>query len=165
MVSDVVWFDRPISQFTNLMFSPGTLLGVHADLGMGSPGYEWSDKSFIAACVAPADELIAQDDDTVIAAVMDDLRKLHPLAERQHLVKAKLVRVPKSVYRASPSAERLRPNSRTPVRNLLLAGCYVDTKFPASVEGAVRSARLAVDSVLAEARTSMGSAVTSSRLP
>ncbi len=144
-----LWFDRPISRFTNLMFSPGTLLGVHADLGLGSPGYEWSGKSFIEACVAPADELIARDDETVIAAVMEDLRKLYPLAERKHLVKAKLVRIPKSVYRASPGAERLRPGSRTPVRNLFLAGCYIDTKFPASVEGAVRSARLAVDAVLA----------------
>jgi hypothetical protein len=34
---------------------------VHADLGMGSPGYEWQGKSFIEACVAPADELIAQE--------------------------------------------------------------------------------------------------------
>ena len=143
-----LWFDRPISPFTNLMFSPGTLLGVHADLGMGSPGYEWSGKSFIEACVAPADELIAQDDETVIAAVMDDLERLYPHATRAHLVKAKLVRVPKSVYRASPGAERLRPGVRTPVRNLFLAGCYVDTKFPASIEGAVRSARMAVDALL-----------------
>jgi len=149
-----LWFDRPISAYTNLMFSPGTLLGVHADLGQGSPGYEWSGKSFIEACVAPADELIAQDDETVIDAVMRDMGKLYPLATREHLVKAKLVRVPKSVYRASPGAERMRPGSRTPVRNLFLAGCYVDTKFPASIEGAVRSAKLAVDAVLAESRVS-----------
>jgi 15-cis-phytoene desaturase len=143
-----LWFDRPVSPFTNLMFSPGTLLGVHADLGQASPGYGWQGKSFIEACVAPADDLMALDDDTVIARVMDDLGKLYPLASREHLVKAKLVRVPKSVYRASPGAERLRPGTRTPVRNLFLAGCYVDTKFPASIEGAVRSARMAADAVL-----------------
>jgi uncharacterized protein with NAD-binding domain and iron-sulfur cluster len=81
---------------------------------------------------------------------MDDLEKLYPLATRAHLVKAKLVRVPKSVYRAAPGAEGLRPGVRTPVRNLFLAGCYVDTKFPASIEGATRSARMAVDAVLAD---------------
>jgi 15-cis-phytoene desaturase len=143
-----LWFDRPVSPFTNLMFSPGTLLAVHADLGMVSPGYEWAGKSFIEACVAPADELIGCDDETVIARVMDDLGALYPLASRRHLVKAKLVRVPKSVYRASPGAERLRPGARTPVRNLFLAGCYTDTKFPASIEGAVRSARMAAGAVL-----------------
>jgi 15-cis-phytoene desaturase len=147
-----LWFDRPVSRFTNLMFSPGTRLAVHADLGMVSPGYEWRGKSFIEACIAPADDLIAQDDDSVIGAVMDDLATLYPLATRAHLVKAKLVRVPRSVYRASPGAERLRPGSRTPVRNLFLAGCYVDTKFPASIEGAVRSARMAADAVLAQSR-------------
>ena len=145
-----LWFDRPVSPYTNLMFSPGTILSVHADLGQASPGYGWAGKSFIEACVAPADDLIALDDETVIGRVMDDLAKLYPLASRAHLVKAKLVRVPKSVYRASPGAERLRPGTRTPVRNLFLAGCYVDTKFPASIEGAVRSARLAADALLAE---------------
>lgn len=147
-----LWFDRPVSPFTNLMFSPGTVLSVHADLGQVSAGYGWSGKSFIEACVAPADDLMALDDETVVGRVMDDLGKLYPLATRAHLVKAKLVRVPKSVYRASPGAERMRPGSRTPVRNLFLAGCYVDTKFPASIEGAVRSARMAVDAVLAESR-------------
>ena len=147
-----LWFDRPVSPFTNLMFSPGTVLSVHADLGQASPGYEWEGRSFIEACVAPADELITLDDETVVARIMEDLGKLYPLATRAHLVKAKLVRVPKSVYRASPGAERLRPGARTPVRNLFLAGCYVNTRFPASIEGAVRSARGAVDALLAEQR-------------
>jgi uncharacterized protein with NAD-binding domain and iron-sulfur cluster len=147
-----LWFDRPISPFTNLMFSPGTVLSVHADLGQASPGYGWRDRSFIEACVAPADDLIGADDETVVRRVMDDLGKLYPEATRERLVKAKLVRVPRSVYRARPGAERLRPGTRTPVRNLFLAGCYVDTKFPASVEGAVRSARMAADAVLEESR-------------
>ncbi|HEX3549051.1 MAG TPA: FAD-dependent oxidoreductase [Candidatus Elarobacter sp.] len=147
-----LWFDRPVSRFTNLMFSPGTVLAVHADLGQASPGYGWPGKSFIEACVAPADELIDQDDETVIARVVDDLAKLYPLATRAHLVKAKLVRVPRSVYRASPGAERLRPGVRTPAPNVFLAGCYVDTKFPASVEGAVRSARMAADGVMSDGR-------------
>jgi 15-cis-phytoene desaturase len=143
-----LWFDRPISALSNLIFAPGTLLPVHADLGQASAGYEWPNKSFIEVCVAPADDLIKQDDDTVIARVLADLHKLYPLASHENLVKAKLVRIPRSVYRASPGAERLRPGARTPVRNLFLAGCYTNHRFPASLEGAVRSARVAVDLAL-----------------
>jgi 15-cis-phytoene desaturase len=79
------------------------------------------------------------------------MTKLYPRAPRASLVKAKLVRVPKSVYRASPGAERLRPGTRTPVANLFLAGCYTNHGFPASIEGAMRSARAAVDAVLTRA--------------
>ena len=129
----------------DLIFAPGTILPVHADLGQASPGYEWEGRSFIEVCVAPADDLIARDDEYVIDAVMRDLESIYPLATRHALVKAKLVRVPKSVYRASPGAEKLRPGSRTPVPNLFLAGCYTNHRFPASIEGAVRSARAAVD--------------------
>jgi 15-cis-phytoene desaturase len=131
------------------MFSPGTLLPVHADLGQASDGYGWRDGSFLEVCIAPADELIGADDDAVIERVLRDMGSIYPLATREHLVKAKLVRIPKSVYRAKPGAERLRPGSRTPVRNLFLAGCYTNHRFPASIEGAVRSARAAVDAVLA----------------
>jgi 15-cis-phytoene desaturase len=140
-----LWFDRKISKLSNLIFAPGTILPVHADLGQASTGYEWPDKSFVEVCVAPADDLIKLDDDTVIDRVMRDMERLYPLAKRANLVKAKLVRIPKSVYRASPGAERLRPGSRTPVRNLFLAGCYTNHRFPASIEGAVRSAKAAVD--------------------
>ena len=144
------WFDTKISPFTNLMFSPGTLLPVHADLGQTSPGYGWKDGSFIEVCIAPADDLIAADDETVMRRVLADMQSIYPLATREHLVKAKLVRIPKSVYRAKPGAERLRPGSRTPVANLFLAGCYTNHRFPASIEGAVRSARAAVRAAVAQ---------------
>ncbi len=142
------WFDRPISHHTNLIFGAGTILPVHADLGQASPGYGWPNKSFIEVCIAPADDLMPLDDDTIVERVMADMGRLYPLATRETLVKAKLVRVPKSVYRASPGAERLRPGSATPVSNLFLAGCYTNHRFPASIEGAMRSARAAVDAVL-----------------
>jgi len=143
------WFDRPISHHTNLIFGAGTLLPVHADLGQASPGYGWPKKSFIEVCIAPADDLMALDDASIVDRVLADMTKLYPLATKETLVKAKLVRVPKSVYRASPGAEKLRPGSRTPVENLFLAGCYTNHRFPASIEGAMRSARAAVDQVLA----------------
>ncbi len=145
------WFDCKVSPYSNLMFSPGTLLPVHADLGQAAKGYGWNEGSFIEVCIAPADDLIALDDDTVIERVLADMRALYPLATREHLVKAKLVRVPKSVYRAKPGAERLRPGAKTPVPNLFLAGCYTNHGFPASIEGAVRSARAATDALLASA--------------
>jgi 15-cis-phytoene desaturase len=148
------WFDRPISPHTNLIFGAGTLLPVHADLGQASPGYEWRNKSFLEVCIAPADDLMALDDGAVIDRVLADMTKLYPLATKRTLVKAKLVRVPKSVYRATPGAERLRPGTRTPVANLFLAGCYTNHGFPASIEGALRSARAAADAVLAQTRAS-----------
>jgi monoamine oxidase len=38
------------------------------------------------------------------------------------------------------------------VANLFLAGCYTNHRFPASIEGAMRSARAAVDGILARPR-------------
>ena len=142
-----LWFDKPISRYSNLIFGCGSLAPVHADLGQASPGYEWPGKSFVEICVAPADDLMKLDDATIVERVLTDMQKLYPLA-RESFVESKLVRVPKSVYRARPGAERLRRGARTPVRNLFLAGRYTNHRYPASIEGAMRSARHAADGVL-----------------
>ena len=103
------WFDRPISPRSGLIFGAGTLVPVHADLGQASPGYEWRDRSFVEACIAPADDLIALDDETIVNKVLDDMRKLYPLATREHLVKAKLVRSRAASIARCPAARSTGP--------------------------------------------------------
>jgi uncharacterized protein with NAD-binding domain and iron-sulfur cluster len=44
--------------------------------------------------------------------------------------------------------EQLRPRQETPVANLFLAGDWTATGWPATMEGAVRSGRLAVEALL-----------------
>ena len=56
-----------------------------------------------------------------------------------------------SQRRSSPSRpglDRFRPRSRPPSENLFLAGDWTATGWPATMEGAVRSGRLAVEALL-----------------
>ena len=50
--------------------------------------------------------------------------------------------------RRGPASRRLRPAQRTPVANLFLAGDWTATGWPATMESAVRSGRLAAREVL-----------------
>jgi uncharacterized protein with NAD-binding domain and iron-sulfur cluster len=97
--------------------------------------------------VAPAADLITADDATVLAAVLKDFYLLHPQARGARLLKSTIVRIPNSVYQARPGIDKYRPDQKTPVSNLFLAGDYTKQEFMASIEGAVRSARRAVDQV------------------
>jgi uncharacterized protein with NAD-binding domain and iron-sulfur cluster len=55
---------------------------------------------------------------------------------------------PAAVFSAEPGVERLRPAQQTGVANLFLAGDWTATGWPATMEGAVRSGHLAVESLL-----------------
>jgi uncharacterized protein with NAD-binding domain and iron-sulfur cluster len=45
----------------------------------------------------------------------------------------------RATFLASPEQLRRRPRTATPWQNLLLAGDYVDTGLPGTIEGAIRS--------------------------
>jgi uncharacterized protein with NAD-binding domain and iron-sulfur cluster len=63
---------------------------------------------------------------------------------------ARIVKERRATFLASPEQLKRRPGQLTAWENLLLAGDYVDTGLPATIEGAIRSgfaaARLLTDS-------------------
>jgi 15-cis-phytoene desaturase len=147
-----LYFDRMVTAVDNLLFSAGTRLSVYADLPLVSPDYHASDRSpgrgsIVELVVAPAEDLIAADDETIIQAVLSDFYRLHPAARMARLVKHTIVRIPNSVYQARPGVDRYRPDQATGVPNFFLAGDFTQQEFMASIEGAIRSARRAVERI------------------
>jgi hypothetical protein len=57
---------------------------------------------------------------------------------------ARIVKERRATFRASPDQLGLRPSPLTRWGNLLLAGDYIDTGLPATIEGAIRSGFAAV---------------------
>jgi hydroxysqualene dehydroxylase len=62
---------------------------------------------------------------------------------------ARIVKERRATFLASPEQLRRRPGPQTSWKNLLLAGDYVDTGLPATIEGAIRSGFAAAREVLA----------------
>jgi uncharacterized protein with NAD-binding domain and iron-sulfur cluster len=136
-----------VTEVDNLLFSAGTRLSVYADLPRVSPDYHTGRGSIVELVVAPAAELIGRPDEIVLQQVLSDFYRLHPTARDARLTKYTLVRIPNSVYQARPGVDRYRPDQATPVPNLFLAGDYTQQEFMASIEGAVRSAKRAVERI------------------
>jgi hydroxysqualene dehydroxylase len=61
---------------------------------------------------------------------------------------ARIVKERRATFRASPEQLQRRPGPQTSWENLLLAGDYVDTGLPATIEGAIRSGFAAAGRVL-----------------
>lgn len=72
----------------------------------------------------------------------------HPLPGK--LLSCKVLKHMHATFSAAPEHQQLRPPTRTPITNLLLAGDYTATGWPATMEGAVRSGIAAAQEVIAQ---------------
>ncbi|HZK89809.1 MAG TPA: hydroxysqualene dehydroxylase HpnE [Stellaceae bacterium] len=72
----------------------------------------------------------------------------------------RIVKERRATFRATPAQLRRRPGPATRWNNLLLAGDYVDTGLPATIEGAIRSGLAAAEAVA----TSLGARLPGARV-
>ena len=64
------------------------------------------------------------------------------------LLRATVIREPRATFSLAPGQPR-RPETVTPVRGLYLAGDWIETGLPATIESAVRSGHRAADAASA----------------
>ncbi|OZG30559.1 desaturase [Williamsia sp. 1138] len=83
---------------------------------------------------------------------MDMLRRYYPGAADAAVVHSHVVRMPKSTFAQRPGTAGIRPDQRTSVRGLALAGDWTRTDWTTTMEGACQSAARAVDVILESAK-------------
>ena len=146
-----LWFDRKLTDLDQLLFSRSPLLSVYADMSNTCKEYADPNKSMLELVLAPAKDWISKSDAEIIAATMKELQKLFPQHftgdNQAKLLKSKVVKTPRSVYRAIPGRQAYRPTQKTPIANFYLAGSYTMQEFLGSMEGAVLSGKLAANAI------------------
>ncbi|MEM6690734.1 MAG: hydroxysqualene dehydroxylase HpnE [Planctomycetota bacterium] len=81
----------------------------------------------------------------VIQRVIAEIHAEFPESRNAKLIRSKVVTDPSSVFSVTPEVEDKRPLTRTSHPSILLAGDWVQTGWPATMEGAVISGRLAAE--------------------
>jgi 15-cis-phytoene desaturase len=146
-----LWFDRKLTDIDQLLFSRSSLLSVYADMSNTCKEYASNERSMLELVLAPAENWISKSEEEIIAATMAELEKLFP----QHftgdnpakLLKYRVVKTPRSVYKATPGRQAHRPTQKTPIPNFYLAGSYTMQEYLGSMEGAVLSGKLAANAI------------------
>jgi len=81
-----------------------------------------------------------------IAAETDtDLREVFPAARGAALIRARVYKERRATMRATPQSQQLRPPTRSHVEGLFLAGDWIDTGLPPTIESAVLSGHRAAE--------------------
>ena len=124
IVSVNLWFERPLLEVPMLGLVGRTFQWVFARDG------------YVALVMSGADAILRESNDAIIARALADLRHAVPAARRLTPVRAMALREPRATFSLGVD-QPPRPRTGTGVSNLWLAGDWVDTGLPATIEGAV----------------------------
>jgi squalene-associated FAD-dependent desaturase len=111
----------------------------------GSDDHGASHLSLVSSGAAA---VVGLENDELIAIAHGQLVDALPAARAAALTRATVVREPRATFSLAPG-QPARPQTVTAVPGLYLAGDWIDTGLPATIESAVRSGHMAADAVTA----------------
>ncbi len=128
------------------------------DLFVGLPGrtFQWAfDKRAIVGASAShlslvssgAEAVIRRTNEELVADACRELFDAMPRLRASKLLRSSVVREPRATFSLAPG-QPARPATETPVRRFLVAGDWIDTGLPATIESAVLSGHRAADVVI-----------------
>ena len=137
-----LWFDRPVLDvpFAGL---PGRAMQWVFD----KSAVFGNDASHLSLVSSGASPLVDQTNEALIAAAHQELLEALPESRPARLLRATVIREPRATFSLAPG-QPSRPQTSTPVRGLFLAGDWLDTGLPATIESAVRAGHRAADLAL-----------------
>lgn len=142
-----VVYDRRVCEF---QFAAGVRTSVQYVFDR-SDAVGLRDGQCLAISLSGAVAEMSMDTKALRARYLQALAELFPAAGRAQVKALHISREHAATFKATPASVALRPEARTAVPGLVLAGAWTQTGWPATLEGAVRSghtaARLALESL------------------
>jgi squalene-associated FAD-dependent desaturase len=103
--------------------------------------------SHLSTVSSGAASIVARSNEELIDLALYEIRDAIPQARDAGVRRATVVRERRATFSLAPGMPP-RPATRTPVKGLFLAGDWIDTGLPATIEGAVMSGHWAADAVM-----------------
>jgi hypothetical protein len=137
-----LWFDRPVT--------------THSFVGLPGRAMQWVfDKrailgeasSHLSIVSSGANALVGQSNQELVDLAMGELTEALPAVRGAELRRAVVVREKRATFSVAPGQPR-RPPVETAIPGLFLAGDWIDTGLPATIEGAVVSGHRAAAAAL-----------------
>ena len=137
-----LWFDRVV---TDQMF-----------IGLPGRTMQWvfdkrtvfgEQASHLSLVSSGAVSVVGRSNDELIDLAVEEVRGALPAARSAVVTRGVVVRERRATFSVAPG-QPLRPSVETPVAGLFLAGDWIDTGLPATIEGAVVSGHRAAAAVM-----------------
>ncbi len=145
-----IWLDREVTNRPFVGFIGTTTQWlfnkrrIFTQRGETHPGY----MSFV---ISGARSLVERGSDELLEIVLNDLHAMIPESRDAKVVKSIVLKEKNATMAPDLRSHELRPAAKTPIPNFFLAGDWIQTGLPATIESAVISGRAAAAAVIARA--------------
>ncbi len=149
IVSVNLWLDKPVTDdlFVGLIGTKMVQWLFNKPAILERAGIR---TNYIALIISAAYREIDLSNEQLIAGSLADLCSCFPQLKGVKVVRSQVVREREATVSFSPGMEKHRPGCRTGVANLFLAGDWIDTGLPATIESAVVSGFRCAEALLKE---------------
>ena len=144
-----VWYDRPVADFEWSAFVDSPLQYVFNKsriANLRGPG------QYLTVSLSGAWDYWPLGKEELRRMFTDELAAVLPGAREAKVERFAIVKEQRATFRSPPSGPENRLPLQSPLSNLLLAGDWTDTGWPATMEGAVRSGNAAADAIISAQR-------------
>lgn len=130
-----IWLkdNKLIEKFYGLIDSP-----VH---------WVFNQNDHLTIVISDANDLIEMSKEEIFKMVSTELEKYLNI-KHDEIIDYKIIKEKRSTFIPSKEILNIRPNQKTKFKNLFLAGDWVDTGFPSTIESAVKSGRIASELII-----------------
>ena len=144
-----LWFDRVISDLDHAVLLDRTIQWMFhkSRLIEAREAREDGKGSYVELVVSSSKSLVEKSRGEIVDLTLKELREFFPAAREAKLLKSTVIKEVHATYSPRPAIDQHRPRPETAWPRVFLAGDFVATGWPATMEGAVRSGYSAAESL------------------
>ena len=140
-----LWFDRQVSELDHAV-----LLDTRVEWMFHKSrirGWDAARGSYLELTISTSFAELKLGREEILAAALGEAEMFFPAMRHAQLLKWAVLKEARATFSVVPGLDRVRPAQATGVPGLFLAGDWTRTEWPSTMEGAVRSGRLAAGAV------------------
>jgi zeta-carotene desaturase len=137
-----LWFDREITELEHAVLLDREIHWMYNQSRLQERGGH-----YIELVVSATRAFAALPRDEAIAQALRELSEFFPRVKEAKLEKVVLVKEVRATFGVPPGIDAARPSAISPWTNLFLAGDWVQTGWPSTMESGARSGHLAAEAV------------------
>ncbi len=142
-----LWFDRPVMDRGHAALISGPLQWIFRKNESGNA---------VHGVISAAGDWVGMPRETMLDLFARQVRRRLPGAAEATMIRGNVIIEKRATFSPLPGSDRFRPSPGPPpggIAGLYLAGDYVRTGWPSTMEGAVRGGYLAAEAIAADAGT------------
>ncbi len=152
-----LWFDRAVTELDHAALLDTRIQWMFnkTRIRAGEPGARRDGGQYLELTISASFDELKKTREGILGPALEELRRFFPAVHTARLVKSGVLKEARATFSVLPGLDRFRPAAAAVGDGLFLAGDWTRTGWPSTMEGAVRSGRLAAEAVAKATQTQL----------